>query len=110
MFFFFFDICLEIYQKKNETVYKRKILLCYNLENKKNIRSLFNFKDKTSHVQSVVYERKTNYGENYIGETGWNIIIRWDEHSDIGKNSEPASTFINYLNTALTGKSLEISK
>ena len=56
----------------------------------RNIRSLFNLKDKTSHVSSVVYEGKCNCGENYIGETGRNVTIRWDEHSDIYKNSEPA--------------------
>ena len=36
------------------------------------------------------YEGKCNYGKNYIGETGRNVTVRWDEHSDIGKNSEPA--------------------
>ena len=56
----------------------------------RNIRSLFNLKDKENHVSLVVYERKCNCGENYISETGRNITIRSDEHSDIGKNSEPA--------------------
>ena len=37
-----------------------------------------------------MYEEKSNYGENYIGETGRIVTIRWDEHSDIGKNSDPA--------------------
>ena len=32
--------------------------------------------------------------------------IRWDEYSDIGKNSEP-SKHLNFLNTNLTGKVLE---
>ena len=45
-------------------------------------------KDKTSYVSSVVYDGKSNCGENYIDETGPNVTIRWDEHSDIGKNSE----------------------
>ena len=56
----------------------------------RNIRSLFNLKDKTSHVSSVVYEGKCNCGKNYIGKTGRNVTIRWDGHSDIYKNSEPA--------------------
>ena len=43
-----------------------------------------------SHVSSVVYEGKCNCGEKYIGETGRNVTVIWDEHSDIGKNSEPA--------------------
>ena len=57
----------------------------------RNIRSLFNLKDKASHVSSVVYEGKCNCGENYIGETDRKITVRWDEHSNIGKNSEPAN-------------------
>ena len=56
----------------------------------RNIRSLFNLKDKTSQIASRVYEGKCNCGENYIGETGRNVTIRWDEHSDIDKNSESA--------------------
>ena len=59
------------------------------MENKEH-KSLFNLKDKASHVSSVVYEGKCNCGKNYIDETGWNVTIRWDEHSDISKNSEPA--------------------
>ena len=57
---------------------------------KRNIRSLFNVKDEASHASSVVYEGKCNCGEKYIGETGRNVTVIWDEHSDIGKNSEPA--------------------
>ena len=56
----------------------------------RNIRSLFNLKDKASHVSSVVYEAKCNCGKNYIGETGRNVTVSWDEHSDIDKNPEPA--------------------
>ena len=41
-------------------------------------------------MSSVVYEGKCNCGGNYIGETGRNVTIRWDEYSDISKNSEPA--------------------
>ena len=37
-----------------------------------------------------MYKAKCNSGENYIGETGPNVTIRRDEHSDTGKNSEPA--------------------
>ena len=54
-----------------------------------------------------MYEGKCNCGENYIGETGRNVTIRWDEHSDIDKHSEPESILNNSLNTDLTGKFLE---
>ena len=55
----------------------------------RNIRTLFNLKDKTSHVLSVVYEGRCNCDKNYIGETGRNVIIKRNEYSDISKNSEP---------------------
>ena len=49
------------------------------------IKSPFNLKEKASHVSSVVYEGKCNCDENYIVETGRNVTIRWDEHSDLSK-------------------------
>ena len=52
----------------------------------RNIRSFINLKEKTSLVWSAVYEVTWNCGENYIDETGQNVTIRWDEHSDIGKH------------------------
>ena len=55
----------------------------------RNIKSLFNLKDKMSHVSSAVYERKCDCHKNYIGETRRNVTIRLDERWDIGKNSEP---------------------
>ena len=52
-----------------------------------NIRSLFNLKDKTSNLSSVVYDGKCDFGKNYIDEAGPNVTLRWDEHSNIGKIS-----------------------
>ena len=60
----------------------------------RDIRSLFNLKDKASHLSSVVYEGKCNSGKNGIGGADRNVTIRLAEHIDIGKNSEPAK----YLN------------
>ena len=40
-------------------------------------------------TSSKVYEGKCNCSENYIGETGQNVTITWDGHSDIGKPLEP---------------------
>ena len=63
----------------------------------RNKRSLFNLKDKGSHVSSLVYEGKSNCGESYIDETGRNgTTIRWDEHSDISKNSEPTKHLYHF--------------
>ena len=50
-----------------------------------------------SHVSSIVYEGKCNCGENYIGLTRRNITIRWDEDSDISKNSEPEEHLNQFL-------------
>ena len=36
-----------------------------------------------------MYERKCNCGKNYSGKTGRNVTIRWDKHSNLGKNSGP---------------------
>ena len=43
-----------------------------------------------------MYEGKFNCDENYIGGTGQNVTIKWDEHSGIGKNSEPAKHFYQF--------------
>ena len=39
---------------------------------------IFNLKDKANHVSYIVHE-----GKCICGETGPNVTIRWDEHSDI---------------------------
>ena len=62
----------------------------------RNKRSRFSLKDKTSYISSVVYKGKCNRGKSYIGETGRNFIIRWDENIHIGKNSEPATHFYQF--------------
>ena len=65
------------------------------------IRSLFNLKDKVSHVSSVVYEGKCNCSENYIGETGrqdgMNIATEV-------KFQNQRSILINFLDIDLIGK------
>ena len=63
-------------------------------------------KEKTSHVWSVVYEETWNCGENYIDETGRNVTIRWDEHSDIAKNSEPVKHLYQFPEQRLNWKIL----
>ena len=71
-------------------VYKSKVYLFVIVWKSRNIRSLFNIKNKRGHISSVVYEGKCNCGEYYIGEIGQNVSIKWDEYSDTGKNSESA--------------------
>ena len=53
-----------------------------------------------------MYEETRNCGENYIDETGQNVIIRWDEHSDIGKYSEPVKHLYQFPEHRLNWKIL----
>ena len=72
---------------------------------RRDIRSLID----SSHVSSVLYKQKCNSGENYVGETGRNVIIRWDGMNIMTsvKIQSQQSIFIDCLNTVLTGKFLE---
>ena len=72
----------------------------------RNIRSLFNLKDKTSHDSSVVYEGKCNCGKNYFGEEEQNITKKWDDHCDIRKNSEPAKHLYQFPENRFNWKTL----
>ena len=54
------------------------------------IKTLFSLKDKNIHPVSVVYEGTCKCGAKYIGETGRNASLRWNEHENKKKQSEPA--------------------
>lgn len=56
------------------------------------IRSLFPLKDKVKiiHKSDIIYEGSCSCGEIYVGQTDRNAILRWDEHDDYRKSSEPA--------------------
>ena len=54
-----------------------------------------------------MYEGKCSCGENYIGETGRNVTIRWNEHSDISKNLEPAKHLNQFLEHRFNWKILK---
>ncbi len=43
-------------------------------------------------------------GKNYIGETGRNVITRWQEHENIKLNSEPAKHLRKFPNHKFTWK------
>ena len=58
--------------------------------NTRKIQSLFPLKDKVQHLSCVIYKGICSCGETYVGETIRNCKIRWEEHNDISKNSEPA--------------------
>ena len=53
------------------------------------ILSIFNNKDKVQHLSCVIYIGICSCNADYIGETIWNLKIRWSEHeSGMDKNSE----------------------
>ena len=56
----------------------------------RNIKSLFNVKDKVDHVSNVIYSGECSCGDSYIGETDRNVEIRWKEHTKPTHNSNPA--------------------
>ena len=53
-----------------------------------------------------MYEETCYCGENYIGETGQMVTVRWNENSDIGKNSEPANHVNQFVEQRFNGKIL----
>ena len=42
------------------------------------------------HYSCVIYEGNCSYGENCLGESVRNDFLRWAEHEDPNKQSEPA--------------------
>ena len=43
----------------------------------------------------MIYEGVCSCQESYIGETGRNVELRWQEHEDTQKDSEPAKHLKN---------------
>ena len=58
--------------------------------NTREIQSLFPLQDKVQHLSCIIYKGICSCGGTYIGETIKKCKIRWDEHNDVNKNSEPA--------------------
>ena len=56
------------------------------------VRSLFPLKDKVDfkHCCNIVYEGTCSCGNNYIGITDRNSILRFNEHDNENKSSEPS--------------------
>ena len=88
------------YCQKNEEASKLFIKKLNNFTNNnydvriqwktKKVKELFKLKDKNQYPACVIYKGVCSCGISYIGETKRNVIIRWNEHNDIRKNSEPA--------------------
>ena len=72
----------------------------------KKIRHLFRLKSKNPQPTCAIYGGVCTCKENYIGETNRNVEIRWEEHSDINKISEPSRHLKSNPTHAFTWKVL----
>ena len=88
----------------------------------RNIRSLFPFKNKNDYKSCAIYKRDCSCGSPYIGEIKRNAEVRWNEHNNPTKSSEPLKHLRNNIkhyftwavisntpNNAKTRKNLEVS-
>ena len=60
------------------------------------VRQLFRVKDKNPHLACKIYEGICSCTKNYIVETKRNVEVRWSEHENITKDSEPAKYLRNF--------------
>ena len=72
----------------------------------KNVKQLFKLKSRNPHQSCVIYEGACSCQESYIGETVRNVEIRWQEHEDTQKDSEPAKHLKNNPTHSFTWKVL----
>ena len=74
----------------------------------KKIKQLFTLKEKnpdpSCKIYEGVYEGVCSCKENYISETKRNVIIRWYEHENPKKDSEPAKYPFQHPNYVFQGK------
>ena len=56
----------------------------------RNIRSLFPLKDESDYKSCVIYKGDCSCVSCYIGETKRNTEVRWNEHNNLTKSSEPS--------------------
>ena len=63
-----------------------------------NIRSLFPLKDKNHYKSCVIYKGDCSCGSRDIGETKRNAEVRWNEHNNPTKSSEPSKHLRSNIN------------
>ena len=101
-----FSLKRKIYKKsyqKARSIYnnKCKFNIVWNI---RNIRSLFQIKDNVKHCNYVVYEGNCLCGENYVGESVRNVVLRWAEHKTQISNRNQPNTWNIFLTINLNGK------
>ena len=70
----------------------------------KKVRHLFNLKSRNPHQACKIYEGQCSCGQTYIGETKRNLELRWKEHNDPRKSSEPAKHLFHHPTHSFTWK------
>ena len=64
----------------------------------KKVRNLFNLKDKNPYPACQIYKGTCSCDQTYVGETRRNVAVRWSEHENPSKDSEPAKHLKQYPN------------
>ena len=72
----------------------------------KKVKNLLRLKSRNPHPSCMIYEGVYSQHKSYIGETVRNVEIRWQEHEDTQKHSEPAKHLKNNSARSFTGKVL----
>ena len=70
----------------------------------KKVRQLFKLKSRNLHPSCAIYEGVCSCKESYMGETIRKAEIRWKEHEDTKKESEPARHLKNNQGHSFTWK------
>lgn len=73
-----------------------------NLWQTRNIKHLFNLKNKSRHKSNVIYHAECTCGETYIGEIKRNFAVRKAEHENKSHNSESARHLAKHPTHAYT--------
>ena len=65
-------------------------------------QSLFPLKDKNDYELCVIYKGSCSCGSRYIGKTKRNAEVRWNEHNNPTKSSEPSKHLRSNINHYFT--------
>ena len=76
------------------------------LRSTRNIKSLFQLKDKVAHRSCVIYDGECSCKLSYIGETKRNREVRWREHEDPAGKTEPTKHLMENTSHKFTWKVL----
>ena len=63
---------------------------------------MFPLKDKNDYKSCVIYKGDCSCGSRYIGETKRNAEVRWNEHNNPTKSSEPSKHLRSNINHYFT--------